>query len=126
MTKNTIKVTFSGIMEEEVVLTDEVVGFARIDDNHAILSLKDNVAQNVSRIIGYQNMKQLNFFESSTSEYKFVTSIEKSGNIHGNIKENLKLEGCFISSIELDALHAINNEHVYITVKLTYDSLIEL
>jgi hypothetical protein len=77
------------------------------------ITLRDDVTNAVTKLVGEQNQKQFDFFEqaSATSggDYKFVTRIEMLDGGNGNdggagVLETWALYGCYIQSTSYEAL----------------------
>ena len=66
------------------------------------LTLRDDVSNSVSKLVGHQIQKQMNFFDQTTplagSNYKFTMFIETLDGGNNTVLEQWICEGCFIKS----------------------------
>lgn len=98
------------------------------------LNVRDDVNNNVSRLVGEQNQKQFDFFEQSSAasgiDYKFTTRIEILDGGNGantpNVLETFELYGCFVQNTSWNDLGYENDDTVTITLTLRYDNAIQL
>jgi len=97
------------------------------------LTLREDVSNNVQKLVGEQLQKQFDFFEQSAaasgSDYKFVTRIEITDGANGanavNILETFELYGCYIESANYNQLAYGTSEPVTVTLSLRYDNAIQ-
>tara|TARA_B100001057_G_scaffold383210_1_gene389381 strand:+ start:18570 stop:19196 length:627 start_codon:yes stop_codon:yes gene_type:complete len=97
------------------------------------LNLREDVNNNVQKLVGEQLQKQFDFFEQSSAasglDYKFVTRIEilDGGNgIHTpNILETFEIYGCYLESANYNALNYATNEPVTVALSIRYDNAIQ-
>ena len=97
------------------------------------LTLREDVSNNVQKLVGEQLQKQLDFFEQSAaasgSDYKFVTRIEVTDGANGanavTILETFELYGCYIESANYNQLAYGTSEPVTVTLSLRYDNAIQ-
>ncbi len=97
------------------------------------LNLREDVNNNVQKLVGEQLQKQVDFFEQSAaasgSDYKFVTRIEVLDGGNGanvaNILETFELYGCFIESANYNTLDYKTNDPISITLAIRYDNAIQ-
>ena len=97
------------------------------------LTLREDVSNNVQKLVGEQLQKQFDFFEQSAaasgSDYKFVTSIEVTDGANGanavTILETFELYGCYIESANYNQLAYGTSEPVTVTLSLRYDNAIQ-
>jgi hypothetical protein len=97
------------------------------------LNLREDVNNNVQKLVGEQLQKQFDFFEQSAaasgSDYKFVTRIEildgGNGANAANILETFELYGCYIASSNYQSLNYSTNEPVTIALSIAYDNAIQ-
>ena len=84
------------------------------------LNLREDVNNNVQKLVGEQLQKQFDFFEQSSAasglDYKFTTRIEilDGGNgIHTpNILDTFEVYGCYLESANYNTLNYATNEPV--------------
>jgi hypothetical protein len=97
------------------------------------LNLREDVNNNVQKLVGEQLQKQVDFFEQSAaasgSDYKFVTRIEVLDGGNGanvaNVLETFELYGCFIESANYNTLDYKTNDPISITLAIRYDNAIQ-
>ena len=97
------------------------------------LNLREDVSNNVQKLVGEQLQKQFDFFEQSAaasgSDYKFVTRIEVTDGANGanavGILETFELYGCYIESANYNQLAYQTSEPVTVTLSLRYDNAIQ-
>ena len=97
------------------------------------LTLREDVSNNVQKLVGEQLQKQFDFFEQSAaasgSDYKFVTRIEVTDGANGanavTILETFELYGCYIESANYNQLAYGTSEPVTVTLSLRYDNAIQ-
>ena len=97
------------------------------------LNLREDVNNNVQKLVGEQLQKQFDFFEQSSAasgiDYKFVTRIEILDGGNGantpNVLETFELYGCFIQNANYNTLAYSSNEPVTISLSLRYDNAIQ-
>lgn len=91
------------------------------------LEVRDDVSNNVSRLVGHQIQKQMNHLEQtgflSGVNYKFTTIIEVMDGGNDGVLETWNMEGCFLTDIgfgELD--YSDTNSFMTITMTIKYDN----
>ena len=97
------------------------------------LTLREDVSNNVQKLVGEQLQKQFDFFEQSAaasgSDYKFVTRIEITDGANGanavTILETFELYGCYIESANYNQLAYGTSDPVTVTLSLRYDNAIQ-
>ena len=97
------------------------------------LQLREDVNNNVQKLVGEQLQKQVDFFEQSAaasgSDYKFVTRIEILDGGNGanvaNVLETFELYGCFIESANYNTLDYKTNDPVTVSLTIRYDNAIQ-
>ena len=97
------------------------------------LTLREDVSNNVQKLVGEQLQKQFDFFEQSAaasgSDYKFVTRIEVTDGANGanavRILETFELYGCYIESANYNQLAYGTSDPVTVTLSLRYDNAIQ-
>ena len=97
------------------------------------LTLREDVSNNVQKLVGAQLQKQFDFFEQSAaasgSDYKFVTRIEITDGANGanvvNVLETFELYGCYVESANYNQLAYGTSEPVTVTLSLRYDNAIQ-
>ena len=97
------------------------------------LNLREDVNNNVQKLVGEQLQKQFDFMEQASAnsgqDYKYVTRIEILDGGNGatgvNVLENWECYGCFITEANYNSLAYANNEPVNITLSMQYDNAIQ-
>jgi hypothetical protein len=97
------------------------------------VNIRDDAAGNVSRAVGEQLQKQLDFMEqasaASASDYKFSTYIDILDGGNGLnepvILERWELYGCYLESVNYNTLNYGTSEDVRIALTLQYDNAIQ-
>jgi hypothetical protein len=92
--------------------------------------IRDDAAGNVSRLVGQQLQKQLDFLEQSSApaanNYKFVTQLQVLDGGNGlnqeRILENWVIEGCYLKDVNYNSMDYAQSEAVKITLSITYDN----
>jgi len=92
------------------------------------VTLRDDINNNISKLVGQQVQKQLNHFEqtsaTSGSVYKFGTKIEILDGTNDTELEQWDLEGCFLQNVDYsDGDYAVS-EPVQVILTLKYDNAI--
>lgn len=97
------------------------------------LNLREDVNNNVQKLVGEQLQKQFDFMEQASAnsgqDYKFVTRIEildgGNGALGVNVLETWECYGCFITEANYNSLAYANNEPVNVTLSIQYDNAIQ-
>jgi len=97
------------------------------------LNLREDVNNNVQKLVGEQLQKQFDFFEQSSAasgiDYKFTTRIEILDGGNGantpNVLETFELYGCFVQNANYNSLAYATNDPVQITLAIRYDNAIQ-
>jgi hypothetical protein len=90
------------------------------------LEVRDDITNSVSRLVGHQLQKQMNFFEQTSSaagiNYKFTMIIELMDGGNEAVFEQWTLEGCFLDSVDYQQLDYSQSEAVTISLTIRYDN----
>ena len=90
------------------------------------LTLKDDITNVISTLVGHQVQKQLNHFEQTAFaagiNYKFVTIIETLDGGDDTVLETWTLEGCFLENVEYGELDYKESEFQTIALTIRYDN----
>lgn len=90
------------------------------------LSLRDDITNTVSRIVGHQNQKQLNHFEqtafASGTNYKFIMLIENMDGGNDVVLESWLLEGCSVTNFDYGDLSYKDTDYQTINLTIRYDN----
>ena len=97
------------------------------------LNLREDVNNNVQKLVGEQLQKQFDFFEQSAAasgaDYKFLTRIEILDGGNGanvaNVLETFELYGCYLESANYNSLAYQENTPVSVTLAIAYDNAIQ-
>ena len=136
LTKQVIDVTRPVVNFEEIVIP-VYNSRAYLAGKHAwdpiTLNLREDVNNNVQKLVGEQLQKQFDFFEQSGAasgiDYKFVTRIEILDGGNGantpNVLDTFELYGCFIQNANYNSLAYSANEPVTVSLSIRYDNAIQ-
>jgi hypothetical protein len=94
------------------------------------VEIRDDASGNVSKLIGEQIQKQMDFLEMSSAasgiDYKFLTKLEMLDGGNGAnepvVLESWELYGCYIVSADYGPMNYGTNEAVAITLTIAYDN----
>ena len=136
LTKQVIDVTRPTINFEEIELPvyNSRVYLAGKPAWEAItLNLREDVNNNVQKLVGEQIQKQYDFFEQSSApsgiDYKFTTKIEildgGNGNTAVNVLDTFELYGCFVQNANYNTLAYSTNDPVQISLAIRYDNAVQ-
>jgi hypothetical protein len=98
------------------------------------LNLREDVNNNVQKLVGEQLQKQFDFYEQSSAasgqDYKFVTRIEILDGGNGanvpTVLETFELYGCYVESANYNQLAYSNStDPVSIALNIRYDNAIQ-
>jgi hypothetical protein len=98
------------------------------------LNLREDVNNNVQKLVGEQLQKQFDFYEQSSAasgqDYKFTTRIEILDGGNGanvpNVLETFELYGCYCESANYNSLAYSNStDPVSVTLAIRYDNAIQ-
>ena len=97
------------------------------------LTLRDDVNNSVSKLVGEQIQKQFDFFEQASAaagiDYKFTTRIEMLDGGNGasapGILETWELYGSYVESVNYNTLAYNTSDPVTITLNIRYDNAVQ-
>jgi hypothetical protein len=97
------------------------------------LTMRDDVNNSVSKLVGEQIQKQFDFFEQASAasgiDYKFTTRIEMldggNGTSTPGILETFELYGSFVESVNYNSLAYNTSEPATITLSIRYDNAVQ-
>lgn len=97
------------------------------------LNLREDVNNNVQKLVGEQLQKQFDFFEQSSAasgiDYKFLTRIEVLDGGNGanevGILETFELYGCFLTNANYNSLNYATSDAATIALSIRYDNAIQ-
>ena len=101
--------------------------------NDINVNVRDDASGTVSRAVGQQLQKQLDFVEQASAatgqDYKFQTNIEILDGGNGTtapvVLETWELYGCFLKSVNYNALNYGTSEAVTIALSIAFDNAIQ-
>ena len=136
LTKQVVDVTRPNIQFEPITLdvyNSKVFLAGKHTWQTITLNLREDVNNNVQKLVGEQLQKQFDFFEQSSAasgqDYKFTTRIEILDGGNGantpNVLETFELYGCFVTNANYNELAYANNEPMRVTLEIQYDNAIQ-
>ena len=136
LTKQVVDVTRPNVSFEDItvdVYNSRVYLAGKHTWEPVTLNLREDVSNNVQKLVGEQLQKQFDFFEQSSaasgSDYKFVTRIEILDGGNGinvaNVLETLELYGCYLQSANYNTLNYATNDPVTVALSIKYDNAIQ-
>ena len=136
LTKQVVDVTRPNVSFEDItvdVYNSRVYLAGKPTWEPVTLNLREDVSNNVQKLVGEQLQKQFDFFEQSSaasgSDYKFVTRIEILDGGNGinvaNVLETFELYGCYLQSANYNTLNYATNDPVTVALAIKYDNAIQ-
>ena len=97
------------------------------------ITLRDDVNNSVSKLVGEQVQKQFDFFEQASAasgiDYKFTTRIEILDGGNGasapNVLETFELYGSYVESVNYNSLAYAESAPVTISLSVRYDNAVQ-
>jgi hypothetical protein len=97
------------------------------------ITLRDDVNNSVTKLVGEQIQKQFDFFEQASAasgiDYKFTTRIEMLDGGNGasapNVLETFELYGAYIESVNYNSLAYNTSDPATITLSISYDNCVQ-
>ena len=97
------------------------------------ITLRDDVNNSVTKLVGEQIQKQFDFFEQSSAasgiDYKFTARIEMLDGGNGasapNVLETFELYGAYIENVNYNTLAYNTSEPATVTLSVQYDNAIQ-
>ena len=90
------------------------------------LEVRDDITNSVSKLVGHQLQKQMNFFEQTSAaagiNYKFTTIMEIMDGGNETVFEQWTLEGCFLKTVDYQQLDYSSSDPVMINMTIRYDN----
>jgi hypothetical protein len=136
LTKQVVDVTRPNVSFEQITL-DVYNSRVYLAGKHTwepiTLNLREDVSNNVQKLVGEQLQKQFDFFEQSSAasgaDYKFVTRIEildgGNGANTASVLETFELYGCYLESANYNSLAYSTNDPVTVALSIRYDNAIQ-
>ena len=137
LTKQVIDVTRPNVSFEQMtidVYNSKVYLAGKHNWEPITLNLREDVNNNVQKLVGEQLQKQFDFYEQSSAasglDYKFVTRIEILDGGNGantpNVLETFELYGCYVESANYNSLAYSNStDPVSVTLNIRYDNALQ-
>ena len=136
LTKQVVDVTRPNVSFEDItvdVYNSRVYLAGKHTWEPVTLNLREDVSNNVQKLVVEQLQKQFDFFEQSSaasgSDYKFVTRIEILDGGNGinvaNVLETFELYGCYLQSANYNTLNYATNDPVTVALAIKYDNAIQ-
>ena len=136
LTKQVVDVTRPNVSFEDIqvdVYNSRVYLAGKHTWEPVTLNLREDVSNNVQKLVGEQLQKQFDFFEQSSaasgSDYIFVTRIEILDGGNGintaNVLETFELYGCYLQSANYNTLAYATNDPVTVALAIRYDNAIQ-
>ena len=136
LTKQVIDVTRPNVSFEQMTL-DVYNSRVYLAGKHTwepiTLNLREDVNNNVQKLVGEQLQKQFDFYEQSSAasgqDYKFTTRCEVldggNGTSTPNVLETWELYGCFLVNANYGDLDYGSNDPVTIETSIRYDNAVQ-
>lgn len=90
------------------------------------LTVRDDITNAVSRLVGFQMQKQVNHFEqtapASGQNYKFTMFLDIMDGGNVAIQEQWTLEGCWLTDVNYEQLDYTSSEVQQITMSIQFDN----
>ena len=137
LTKQVVSVTRPNVTFEPIVL-DVYNSKVNLAGRHSwadmSLVVRDDAQGQVSKLIGEQLQRQLDFYEqasaSAGTSYKFVSRIEMLDGGNGafvpNILETWEVYGCFLAGVDYGNMAYSENAASEITMTIKYDNALQI
>lgn len=136
LTKQVVEVTRPNVSFEQItvdVYNSRVYLAGKHTWEPITLNLREDVSNNVQKLVGEQLQKQFDFFEQSSAasgaDYKFVTRIEILDGGNGantvNVLETFELYGCYLESANYNQLAYATSDVVSVALSIRYDNAVQ-
>ena len=137
LTKQVVSVTRPNVSFEPITLdvyNSKVFLAGKHTWQDMSLIVRDDVQGQVSKLIGEQLQRQLDFFEqasaSAGTSYKFVTRLEMLDGGNGaytpNVLETWECYGCYLNSVDYGNMAYSENTAAEITLSIKYDNALQI
>ena len=136
LTKQVIDITRPNLTFDQVTL-DVYNSRVYVAGKHTwdpiTITLRDDVNNSVTKLVGEQIQKQFDFFEQASAasgiDYKFTTRIEMldggGGSSTPNVLETFELYGAYIEAVNYQTLAYATSDAVTIQLTIRYDNCIQ-
>jgi hypothetical protein len=99
----------------------------------ATVNLRDDASGEVSRLVGEQLQKQMDFMEQASAaagnDYKFLTRCEILDGGNGTstpvVLETWELYGCYLNQVNYNDLNYGSSEAVTVTMQIRFDNALQ-
>ena len=136
LTKQVMDVTRPSVTFEEIeipVYNSRAYLAGRHSFEPITLNLREDVNNNVQKLVGEQLQKQFDFFEQSGAasgiDYKFTTRIEILDGGNGantpGVLETFELYGCFVTNANYNTLAYSTSDPVTVALSIRFDNAIQ-
>jgi hypothetical protein len=136
LTKQVIDATRPNLTFDEITLNvynSRIYLAGKHTWNAITVNIRDDASGTVSRAVGQQLQKQLDFVEQASAatgqDYKFQTNIEILDGGNGTaapvVLETWELYGCFLQSANYNTLNYATSDAVTIGLNIRYDNAIQ-
>lgn len=97
------------------------------------INLRDDAAGNVSKLVGQQLQKQMDFVEQASAatgqDYKFQINYEVldggNGTLTPNVLETWELYGCFLQTVNYNTMNYGTNEAATVSLTIRFDNAVQ-
>lgn len=93
------------------------------------LTIKDDITNNASKLVGHQVQKQMNHIEQTSFvagiNYKFVLMLEIMDGGNDAVLEDWLIEGCFLENVDYSDLNYEDSQYQTITMSIRYDNAVQ-
>ena len=90
------------------------------------ITLRDDITNSISKLVGFQIQKQLNHFEQTSPaagiNYKFTMFIEQMDGGNDAVLDQWVLEGCFLNNVDYSDNNYAEGTVVEISMTVRYDN----
>ena len=137
LTKQVVDVTRPNLTFENMVL-DVYNSKVNLAGKHTwapiTLNLREDVNNNVQKLVGEQLQQQFDFMEQASAvsgqDYKFLTRIEILDGGNGAfvpvVLETWEVYGCYVSEANYNTLAYSNSEPVTVSLTMQYDNAVQV
>lgn len=97
------------------------------------INLRDDAAGNVTKLVGQQLQKQMDFVEQASAatgqDYKFQINYEVldggNGTLTPNVLETWELYGCFLQTVNYNTMNYGTNEAATVSLTIRFDNAVQ-
>jgi hypothetical protein len=137
LTKQVIDITRPSVSFEDITI-DIYNSKVRLAGKHtwedATINLRDDASGQVSRLVGEQLQKQMDFFQQSSaangSDYKFLTRFDvldgSNGAVVPTVLETWELLGCYLTTANYNDMNYASSEVATIALTIRFDNAIQV